>query len=547
MKHKITLFFSLSLFVCLAKAQTWKTYPYLPSTTPESEISFPVDEGRHNGEGVEWWYVSGHVKTASNKSYSFMLAYFYYPVNIGLSFDGFRILNVSDESDGTFYSETKAITKYTTLSTTGLDLAASLFLSGSEFWRNKLDGSNNPLPFQYELNASNTDVEINFELETLKRPLIVGEDGKFDQGAASYTYYYSQTDNSVSGSIKVNGVTEIVTGSAWIDRQYGNFNPFTEEDYEWFSLKLDNGMDFNLWNLFTADREIPDNSKYKILSAYIDENQNTQYTTTDFEIERLEFFTTPDKERTYSKKWRLTSESKKIDLVITSNFENSEVNITELNFRFFEGATTMVGTVDGVSVNGVGFAELLHSYENPALSITEPSGGVFDPQNPISWEVDNPDDGRDLLFDVEYSTDNKVTFKTIATGVEDTSFDWDANGLNNGDNIWFKIKAYSKDNFLQGETISESSSSAVLNTSLRDKTAVQIFPNPVKDKLIIKTENIATEASIEIIDLLGKTVYRQNLNESLSYEVNLKFLQKGLYLLRFNGDGIKQVSKFVKE
>tara|TARA_R110002096_G_scaffold333302_2_gene527291 strand:+ start:1799 stop:3442 length:1644 start_codon:yes stop_codon:yes gene_type:complete len=546
MKFKITLLFLFLVISITGFSQDWKVYPYLPTTSPVSEISFPVDEGRHS-DPVEWWYTSGHITTASNKKYSFMLTYFWYPVNVSsFNFDGFRILNLTDESDGTFYQDTKAV-NYTTLSTTDLDIEADLFGGGSEYWRNKVDGSSNLLPFEYELNASSASVSINFNLETVKRPLIVGGDGLFDHGLSNYTYYYSQTDNTVTGSLTVDGTTETVTGSAWIDRQYGNFNPFTGEDYEWFSMQLDNGTDLNLWNIFTSSRTIPNDPKYKILSAYVDENQNTQYTISDFEIERLEYFTTPDDVNTYSKKWRLTSASKNIDLVITSNFETSEVNITELSFRFFEGATTISGTIDGVSVTGVGFAELLHKYENPGVSITSPTGGVYTTSNPITWTLNNPDDGRPITYDLEYSIDNQSTFIPIATGLTTTSYTWDGAGISNNDEVWFKIKSYSVDNTLTSEIVSSSSSTATLNTKDVFKNKLQFYPNPVNEELFFELQKPLSNGQIEIIDINGAIISTSRIvSEDLKHRVNLQFLNSGFYFLKLESDAFNHIIKFVK-
>ena len=57
------------------------------------------------------------------------------------------------------------------------------------------------------------------------------------------------------------------------------------------------------------------------------------------------------------------------DLVITTNHHNSEVS---LPFRFYEGSTTITGTIEGNSVTGIGFAELLHFYHHPNFQITTP-------------------------------------------------------------------------------------------------------------------------------------------------------------------------------
>lgn len=543
MNFKTTLIVLISLITSLSFSQVWKTYPY----EPIGEIAFPLDEGRHAGEAVEWWYTSGHFTgDTSAKAYSFMLTYFYYPQTFGpFSFQGFRILNITDESTGAFYQDTQPV-NYSTLSETDLNIGTTLF-SGTEFLRNKLDINDNRLPFQYELSASSSVSNISFDLQTVKRPLIVGDDGFFNQGLASYTYYYSHTKNTLTGSFTLNSVTENVTGTAWIDRQYGGFNPFFGENYEWFNLQLDNGTDLNIWNVFTADSQIPDNEKYKILAAYVDES--TQYTVNDFEIERLEYFFTPDNLKSYSKKWRLTSASKNIDLIITARHETTEVNITQLSFRFFEGSLDVTGTINGVSVTGIGFAELLHNYEHPDISLTSPSGGTYNISSEITWDLNNPDDGRPLKYDLEYSIDNKVTFLPITQGLTTNAYTWDGTGISNNDNLWFKVKAYSIDNTLTNEVVSASLSlvSTLSSTSFKENI-LKFYPNPVLDELTIALKKPLKGGSIKVMDIKGGLVsVRNEMDHSVIQKMNVQSLSAGIYFLKIESEEFNQTIKFIKK
>ena len=326
MKFRLYFFITAILVSHFCNAQDWKVFPYNPSG---SKISFPVDEGRHVLEPIEWWYTSGHLTSATQgKTYSFMITYFYYPAN---TFDGFRILNVTDDATGKFYQDTKPV-NYKGLSSEYLDIKASVFAGGEDTWSNKLNANNNLIPFEYTIKASASTVRLYLNYTSLKRPLILGDNGYLEQGLNNYTYYYSQTRNAVSGKLTLDNVSVDVTGVSWIDRQYGNFNPLTGEKYEWFHVQLSNGMDINLWNIFTKDNAIPDNKKYRILAAYVDEA--TQYTTSDLKIERLGFNWMPDSAMCYSAKWRLTSTVNKMDLTITTKNGNNEV---KWPFRFFEG------------------------------------------------------------------------------------------------------------------------------------------------------------------------------------------------------------------
>jgi predicted secreted hydrolase len=530
MKLKFTFLLIAISITAASFAQDWKVYPYSP---PGSKISFPKDEGRHSSEPIEWWYTSGHVTgVSSGKSYSFMLTYFYFPATV---YDGFRILNITDDATGKFYEDTRPL-NYTALSTTSLNIEAKLFEGGKERWTNARSSSGQIIPFQYTINAASADASFDFDVTSLKRPLILGDDGLLDQGANSYTYYYSQTNNAVSGTLTLNGVTEEVKGTSWIDRQYGNFNPMTGEDYEWFQVQLSNGMDFNLWNIFTLDRKIPNDPRYKIIAAYV--NDETQFTSSDFQLERLAYTAMKDSARTYASKWKLTSAKNNIDLTISVKNNDNEI---KWPFRFYEGATTISGTVDGKSVTGAGFAELLHSYENPSLTIKYPSGGIYKINEPIKWQLLNPDEGRRVTYDLEYSTNDKATFNSIATGLTDTFFLWKDAPVVNGDKIWFKITATSVDKKLKGVAISDVAATASSDNS----EAIKIYPNPVTEFFQTDPPLNSGIQKVEVMDANGKIV--KLITDISANKFHVAHLNPGVYFVRFlNGDK-KTVIKFIKK
>lgn len=532
MKKFLTLFL-IGLFIGQdAYSQDWKSFPYTP---PASKITFPKDEGRHSQEPIEWWYTSGHLTgKISGKTYSFMLTYFHYPAS---TFDGFRILTLVDDATGTFYKDTRPL-NFTQLSTTQLDIEASIYTGGNESWMNLTD-NNKLLPFEYSIKAHDSNLKLDLTSKATRRPLILDEDGYLEQGLSSYTYYYSLTRNNVEGKLTLNGITEEVKGESWIDRQYGNFNPLTTESYEWFHVQLSNGMDINLWNIFTPENTIPDTKKYRILAAYV--NENTQYTTSDFTIERLGFNFMPDSSRCYASKWRMKSPKNNLDLTITSKHNNTEI---EWPFRFYEGATDVTGTVNGLSVTGFGFAELLHHYEKPDIEIKEPKQDVYDISKPIIWQVMNQDEGRPPTYDLEYSVDEKASFQPVIKGISYSSYLWTDPAIKNGDKIWFKITAKSIDGKLTGTAIS--GKSMMIIKGLPEKEKIKLFPIPVKDILFIQPPFQMDNPSARILDANGHLV-REIENNSLSNSIDVYNLSAGVYFFQIDNTGGKKTLKFVKK
>lgn len=533
----------LSIFMILSPAfgQSWKTYPYTPAG---SLLSFPLDEGRHEGESIEWWYTAGHlIGDFTGNEYSFMVSYFYFPI---YGYDGFRIFNLSNENTGAFYRDTRPLI-YRVMSSDSLNIQATVDTDIQEFWQNRTDETGHMVPFEYLLSVSTGQDSLDLAFVSLKPPLILADSGLFNQGANSYTYYFSLTKNSVAGDIAIRGIQEPVSGTAWIDRQFGSYNPLTREEYEWFSIQLSNDMDINLWNIFTRSREIPTTSAYRIMSVYQDEN--TQFTTADIQVERLSFQFMPDSARCYAQQWHLTSPVNNLDLIITTRHHNSEV---QLPFRFFEGTTFIEGTVNGVAVTGKGFAELLHSYQNPEVTFTYPSGPEWNSTEPIVWHLANPDEGRPLKYDLSCSIDQRQTFFTIAQGLTDTLYYWNDPVISAGDSCWFRLTAYSIDSTLNQTIFSDSYSiynpnpTAILHQGKAlENRAITLYPNPAENRIMIDFDHHQSFQHWQIHDIFGRTIVEEEMGELDHLEIDTHNLVTGIYFLRFFSEDQLTIIQFI--
>ena len=530
---KFTLLFVFLLLGQLLFAQAWKTYP---NHSSGSLLTFPQDEGWHTGEPIEWWYTNAHL-TGQNTGheYTIMMTFFRYDT---LGLNGFRILNIADETTGEFKSGTAFLT-YPVMATDHLEIEAKK-LVGTERWYTKKDSTGNLLPFQYKIESAGLVVgSIDLDYDAFKPPLVVADSGYLNQGITNYTYYYSQTGMNVSGTISFNGTQEPVSGIGWIDRQYGNFNPNTGEAYEWFSLQLSNGMDFNLWNIFTDEGTIPNNSEYRILAMYIDEQ--TSKTISDFKIERPKFAYTTATNNCYANQWHLTSDTMDIDLLITLNSKDSEVLIP---FAFLEGGTRIEGTIQGQSVTGKGFAELLHRYINPKMAFTLPTTWTY--HEPITWQLQNKDEGRPITYDLWMSSDDQASFAPIASGLTDTSFLWDAAGLPTDAHYWFKLVGYSSDTTLIDSVVTAQSYTLepVSNKDIQLAQKITIRPNPATDLLNVSCKN---DGKGQLMDLSGRHVIANfSLRKNELQTIDVSELPAGQYLIIVQVEGQSLYKKWIK-
>ncbi len=524
----------IPVFVCFfiqtAFSQGWKNYPYHED---ETLLTFPNDEGYHPGEPVEWWYATGHLTgDSTGTDYSVMFTFFHYPQ---FSFDGFRIFNIANDDAGEFYDETLPLT-YQSIAQDHLELKANVGGHTEEFVTLR-DSANELIPFEYHIRATQQFGSIDLTYKCLKRPLVLGDNGFFYQGITGYTYYYSLVMLEVTGTITYKGVTESVHGTGWLDRQWGQFNPYNGEKYEWFSVQLSNGVAMNIWNIFNTSNEIPDTSTYRLCSVY--KNDTTDLELHDFTFERQRYDWMTDSLRCYAQQWHFVSNG--IDIVISTQHDNHEVH---LPFRFYEGTTTITGTVDGIPVTGVGFAECLHSYANPQVVLTAPvTGAQWNEFQPLAWRLVNPDSGRAIYYDLEYKTGNS-SFIKIATHLTDTIYYWNAPNLTSGDDVFLRVLAYSTDSTLTG-AYTMSNSFSYLPTGIasvrEDTMELLVFPNPTEGNFhLVLPAELQGIVLLNVFNCLGGKVFSQKVDlpaNSTRIAVELTHLDVGTYFVSAISEG----------
>ncbi len=267
-----------------------------------------------------------------------------------------------------------------------------------------------------------------------------------------------------------------------------------------------------------------------------------QFTTYNYKIERLAYYYMPDSLRCYSQKWKLTSPDENIDLIITTLHNNSEVF---LPFRFYEGATTITGTVNGIAVTGEGFSELLHSYEKPDIAFTNPTEGQWDSSTPVTWQLNNPDNGRPLKYDLSYSIDQKLSFTTIQQALTDTFYYWNDPPISVGDSCWLKITAYSIDTTLVSYAISPKVSVITSMSEPSGNELILLYPNPTNQILTIELKKKYAQVNYQIIDIKSHLILQKQAITENKITVDVSNLKPGMYYIRIYSSDIEMVRGFV--
>jgi len=340
--------FSLSLtallFVLVTSCSKEKpTNPEVKTTNATSVIStnpaavngprplqFPKDEGVHSltDYPFEWWYLNSQFTDVAGKKYSFVFSTFS---------TGRHLVSLYDKSGDSarakdYYESVKA-------DENKLDLTS---ITGD--WKQTAE------PFAYNFKYDYEGVTVELKLKATKKPFLPGENGFVAMGEKGTSYYYALTDLTLIGTLK-NGSNQPpvqIIGSAWMDHQWGKWDWINDfHQWKWYSVKLDNGVDLMLFNLY---------KNKKLLNShcgYIDA-KNNQVHNLPCELVTKQFFTD---ER--GGKWQ-----KEVDLEFSSLPNTKLTLISEKDEQFiepfvlWEGSMKVTGSFKGTSVKGTAFGEL---------------------------------------------------------------------------------------------------------------------------------------------------------------------------------------------
>ncbi|MFT5847823.1 MAG: hypothetical protein ACJARX_000780 [Psychroserpens sp.] len=109
--------------------------------------------------------------------------------------------------------------------------------------------------------------------------------------------------------------------------------------------------------------------------------------------------------------------------------------------------------------------------------------------------------------------------------------------------IFFDFKSPIITNIFETEFVEET-----LSVTIVDFDSFAMFPNPVKDKVTIRTNaNTFGTITINIIDLQGKLILEQHISEGNTVELDITDLQSGLYFVKLNANNKRIVKKRIIE
>jgi predicted secreted hydrolase len=320
-------------------------------------VSLPADESPHPSAGMEWWYITGHLsgKDLLGKTHSYG-----YEVMIDRN-DG---LNTAPSS--VIYNANIAVTDLTRgtykMNRDIYSIASDNVPSGGGFSVDAggvhIDGKNGVNHFNYGF--ADLSYVLSGFTATQSLPLALhGTQGVIPYGPWGTSGYYSETNLSVSGTLWDHGIPVSVTGNGWMDHQWGNWSP-GQGGWQWYAIQLSNHTQYMLYFIHDANG-VPDQTLGTLVNPD-GSTVNLQPSSLGFSVNRT--WTSPNTGNTYNVATTVTVPGG--TLTVNGQLDNQEVWSSLIpQGPYWEGASTVSGTVNGASVTGVAYAEDLPFIDMP--------------------------------------------------------------------------------------------------------------------------------------------------------------------------------------
>jgi predicted secreted hydrolase len=174
--------------------------------------------------------------------------------------------------------------------------------------------------------------------------------GKDPQSASCY---YSFTRLEASGRLALAGKSAAVTGTAWMDHEYGSA-PLEDDltGWDWFSIQLNNETELMIYLL----RQKQGGYSPASSGTYVFKSGRTVYLSfQDFEVNILARWKSHHSKGRYPSRWRIRVLPVGLDLQVVPNLADQELT-TEV--VYWEGSVSVSGKLGNEPVKGMGYVEM---------------------------------------------------------------------------------------------------------------------------------------------------------------------------------------------
>ncbi len=326
-------------------------------------VALPADARMHPDAQTEWWYFTGHLRDAAGRAFGFELVTFKLqglktvfplsPVDEGYRLD----FAITDEAAKQFHAGVDYVVPHppkTIMSTSSLSIRAA---------GDSVSAAIDTLPgpdLSYHLRGAISAGSIDLTVDTARRPLLEGGQGVVPMGSGGYSYYYSLTNLRTRGTLTAGGRSYAVTGTTWMDHQWGSWKWAAIRGWDWMGVQLDNGTSVVLVN-FDGPHTVT-----KSASASFPDGSQMVYTGSQM-TPSTQSWTSPATGARYPQGWHIVVPALGLDAQVTPVMAAQEVvDPLGLGPSYWEGSCLVAGTLQGKPIAGRSYTELVgYGRRNP--------------------------------------------------------------------------------------------------------------------------------------------------------------------------------------
>jgi predicted secreted hydrolase len=315
-------------------------------------VAFPRDDGPHDAD-VEWWYFTGHLFTEERDRYGFEYVIFRARED---NLEGYVAHFAITDNRGQGFRYDQRLR-----GAAGVAGDAAVLDLDLDRWTMRGGGG------QFALAADMPGYAMRLDVETTKPAALHDGDGYIDYGNGTASYYYSWTRLAVTGMLDLGQGWTVVSGEAWMDHQWGDFETYQEGGWDWFSVQLEDGTDAMLYLIREADGDA-----LRVDGSIVGpDGELSVLGEGDFTIAVDGEWTSAGSGTTYPAGWTISVPKHELTMTIAPSLPDQELDTrATTGVIYWEGEAVVAATHRGRPVAGYGYVELTGYAPYEPLNLT---------------------------------------------------------------------------------------------------------------------------------------------------------------------------------
>jgi predicted secreted hydrolase len=323
---------------------------------PGYRYQFPQDHFSHPEFQTEWWYWTGNLFDEQGRRFGFELTFFRHNVRPIVPTGVWDIdhlylahLALTDVQGKKFFHTERVNRQGPGLA--GISAEKRLMWNGN--WRVQWSDA------AQTLSAIAPELQLSLDLKPAKGPVSHGVDGVSQKapGKGKASHYISFSRLMADGSIRWQGQTFRVKGTAWMDHEFFT-NQLSDQQagWDWFAIQLNNGEELMLYRLRKKDSSGDISSS----GTFIDRQGVARHlSSSEFSLKPGACWQSSQSKGCYPLRWQIDVPSLALKLEASPALESQELASKKgTSPTYWEGAMDYRGSREGKSLSGVGYLEM---------------------------------------------------------------------------------------------------------------------------------------------------------------------------------------------